>query len=140
MNDKCAGKEWHLKRDCLEGLSAEELQARGMILLHDEENAANGGYRYFVRPENAFGKILEDHQARYLRRRSKATLVRKQKCAKKPKIPSNDSRFGRSDWPNATVIRPSPRLARESACASASPRLGKRRSRTFSLRCNRSRA
>jgi len=66
MNDKCAGKEWHLKRDCLEGLSAEELQARGMILLHDEENAANGGYRYFVRPENAFGKILEDHQARYL--------------------------------------------------------------------------
>ena len=37
-----------------------------MILLHDEENAAHGGYRYFVRPENAFGKILKDHQARYL--------------------------------------------------------------------------
>ena len=65
-NDKCAGKELHLKRDCLEGLSAEELEARGMILLHDEENAAHGGYRYFVRPENAFGKILKDHQARYL--------------------------------------------------------------------------
>jgi len=65
-NDKCAGKELHLKRDCLEGLSAEELEARGMILLHDEENAAHGGYRYFVHPENAFGKILKDHQARYL--------------------------------------------------------------------------
>jgi len=65
-NDKCAGKEWHLKRDCLEGLSAEELEARGMIILRDEENTANGGFRYFVRPENAFGKILKDHQARYL--------------------------------------------------------------------------
>ena len=62
--DLCQGKEMHTIEECLEGLTAEELEKRGMILLSDEENAANGGYRYFVRPENAFGQVLENHQNR----------------------------------------------------------------------------